>query len=90
MKMLQYSVYSTIAAFHQGRFPGGQALVFEADNQGVGLPMANSRFRTFSQAQYDNIFRRLAGGQIPRMATLAEGGNPSIVPVRIVNVTFID
>ena len=90
MKMLQYSVYSTVAAYYQGRFPGGQALVFEADNHGVGLPMATSRFRNFTQSQYDNIFRRLAAGEIPRMDTLAEGGNPAIVPVRITNVTFID
>jgi basic membrane protein A len=89
MKMLQYSVYSSITAFYQNRFPGGETRVFDAANYGVGLPMATSRFRNFTQAQYDNIFRRLAAGGIPRMTNLAEGGDPSVVPVNLVNVTFI-
>jgi len=89
MKRLQYSVYSCITAFYQNRFPGGQTLVFEADNQGVGLPMETSKFRTFSQADYDAIYRRLANREFPRMENLADGGDPSIVPVSLARVTFI-
>jgi basic membrane protein A len=89
MKMLQYSVYSSITAYYQGRFPGGETRVFDAANYGVGLPMATSRFRNFTQANYDSIFRRLAAGEFPRMVNLAEGGDPSAVPVNIANVTFI-
>jgi basic membrane protein A len=89
MKGLQPSVYASIAAFYAGNFPGGQTKVFDASNDGVGLPMATSRFETFSQADYDAIFRRLANGEIPRLINLEDRGSPSIIPVRIVTVTEI-
>ena len=89
MKRLQYSVYSCIAAFYAGRFPGGQTLIFAADNQGVGLPMDTSKFRTFSQADYDAIYQKLVDGVVPRMDNLEAGGSPRIVPVNIARVTEI-
>jgi len=87
MKGLQSSVYDCIADFYAGRFPGGQTLVFKAANNGVGLPMATSKFQTFSQADYDAIYRRLANLEIPRMENLDSNGSPSVVPVSIVRVT---
>jgi len=89
IKSLQFSVYSSIAAFYHGEFPGGQTRIFEAYNFGVGLPMETSRFRTFNQGDYDLIFSRLASGEIPRMVDLAEGGDPGAVPVVVSRVVFI-
>ena len=60
MKGLGASVYAAVKAYHEGSFPGGQNLVFDASNDGVGLPMATSKFRSFSQADYDAIFAKLA------------------------------
>ena len=88
MKVLQYSVYKCISDFYAGNWPGGKTLVFEAANDGVGLPMETSKFQTFSQADYDAIFQKLASGVIPRMLE-AEGGSPSAVPVSIVRVLDI-
>jgi len=65
LKGLQASVYSVIDDFFNGSFPGGQAKIFNAALDGVGLPMETSRFETFTQAQYDEIFARLAAGEIP-------------------------
>jgi len=89
MKGLQTSVYDCITSFYANRFPGGQSLVFEAANNGVGLPMASSRFRSFSRADYDAIFNRLANGSIPRMENLADDGSPRNVPVTITSITEI-
>jgi len=90
MKGLQSSVNDSIAAYYAGRFPGGQTQVFQAANNGVGLPMTTSKFRTFSRADYDAIFRQLASGSIPRMLDDPNaGGSPSIVPVSIVRVTEV-
>jgi len=90
MKGLQASVNDSIAAFYAGRFPGGQTQVFQAANNGVGLPMATSKFRTFTRADYDAIFRQLASGSIPRMLDDPNaGGSPSVVPVRITRVTEV-
>jgi basic membrane protein A len=81
MKGLQASVYSCISDFYAGRFPGGQTQVFSASNDGVGLPMASSKFSSFSQSDYNAIFGKLASGEVPRMDTLEENGRPIIVPV---------
>jgi len=64
MKQLAKSVYDKIAEFYNGNFPGGQHVVYDAANGGVGLPMENSKFKTFSQAQYDAIYAKLASGAV--------------------------
>jgi len=87
MKGLQVSVYNSISAFYDGNFPGGQTKVFSAENDGVGLPMETSRFRSFNVDNYNAIYQRLASNEFPRMENLAEGGSPSAVPVRILRVT---
>ncbi len=91
MKGLQASVYSSIANFYGGTFPGGQTLVFTAENNGVGLPMGTSRFKTFDVPAYNAIFKKLADGEIPRMENLDAEGRPTnaAVPVRITRVTEV-
>ena len=89
MKGLQPSVYACISDYYAGKFPGGQTLVFSAVNRGVGLPMASSKFQTFSNADYDAIFKKLADGTIPRMEDLDSEGSPRVVPVTITRVTEV-
>ena len=89
MKGLQVSVYDCIADYYNGKFPGGQTLVFAADNKGVGLPMQTSKFQNFKQADYDSIFAKLASGSIPRMDNLDSEGSPKVVPVTISRVTEV-
>ena len=89
MKGLTPSVYECISDYYAERFPGGQTLIFEAANNGVSLPMATSRFRTFSQADYNSIFSKLADGTIKRFDNLDGDGSPRVVPVRITKVTEI-
>ena len=86
MKGLGYSVYTCIATFYAGRFPGGKALVFSAANNGVQLPMASSRFKTFGNADYDAILKKLSDGSIPRITHLDSGGKPGLVPVSILKI----
>jgi len=89
MKGLTVSVYSCISDFYKGRFPGGETFVFEASNDGVGLPMETSVFKSFKQADYNAIYKKLADGSIPRMENITENGSPSIIPLRIVRVTEV-
>jgi basic membrane protein A len=89
MKGLQHSVYTCIAFHYAGQFPGGQTLVFSAENDGVGLPMASSKFNTFGNVDYDAIFKKLADGSIPRMEKLDETGSPRVVPVSLTRVTEV-
>jgi len=90
MKRLQYSVYSSVVAAYEGRFPGGETKVFDATNEGVGLPMETSKFRNFSQTHYDAIYQKLADNEIPRMTSTAMDGSPiGAVPVEIVRIAEI-
>ena len=90
MKGLRPSVYQCIYDYYGGKFPGGKTLVFSADNDGVGLPMESSKFQTFSKADYDAIYSKLASGSIPRMEDQGiDGGSPRVVPVSITVVTEV-
>ena len=64
MKLLTKSVYDCLADFYADDFPGGETLIFDAANLGVGLPMDTSKFDTFTQADYDAVFALLVDGTI--------------------------
>jgi len=89
MKMLQTSVYDCIASFYSGTFPGGQTLVFHAANNGVGLPMATSRFKTFNSLDYNNIYKLLSNGTIPRIERVDASGSPAGVQTSVIAVIEI-
>jgi basic membrane protein A len=89
MKGLQASVYSIVSDYYNGKFPGGKDAIFSAANDGVGLPMASSKFATFSKADYDSIYRKLVSGEVPRMDQLSDDGSPNVVPVTITRVTEV-
>lgn len=63
-KGLADSVQQALTALYKGEFPGGKIEVKDAAVNGVSLPMATSKFETFSQADYDAIFAKLAKGEI--------------------------
>jgi basic membrane protein A len=64
LKVLNKSVYDSLADFYNDSFKGGQTLLYSASNDGVGLPMENSQFTTFSQADYDALFQKLVSGAV--------------------------
>ncbi|MDD3169432.1 MAG: BMP family ABC transporter substrate-binding protein, partial [Eubacteriales bacterium] len=64
MKGLAAAVQTTLDQYYAGEFPGGEALVYSADMDGVQLPMDTSKFATFTQADYDAVFAKLAAGEI--------------------------
>ncbi len=76
MKGLRESVYDSIKNYYAGTFPGGQGLIFDAANNGVALPMATSKFETFTQADYDAIFAKLANNEIALMKDADDAGRP--------------
>jgi basic membrane protein A len=64
MKALDNSIYDMLRDIQNMRFQGGQTHLYSAANNGVALPMNNSRFSTFTQAQYNAIFGQLANGAV--------------------------
>ncbi|MDF3004276.1 MAG: basic rane lipoprotein [Oscillospiraceae bacterium] len=93
MKGLSVSVYDMLKAFYDGSFPGGEGLVFNAANNGVSLPMANSKFEKFSQADYDALYKKLAANEINiTKDTDKDGKEIKIADLKTsaVDTTFVD
>jgi basic membrane protein A and related proteins len=66
LKGLGASVQQALAEYFDDEFRGGETVVFNAANNGVGLPTdsASFRFTTFTVAQYNTIFAKLANGTV--------------------------
>ncbi len=73
MKGLGSAVTKALTAYYADSFPAGEAWVLGADKDGVALPMATSKFKTFTQADYDAIFAKLASGEVAPKKDTVDG-----------------
>lgn len=67
MKGLGASVQAVLASIYDNSFAekyAGKTTYFTAANNGVGLPDDFERFTTFTKAEYESIFAKLADGTI--------------------------
>jgi len=65
MKGLAYMVQYGLKEFYAGTFPGGQVVTVGAESNAVSLsPFSTSKWKTFSQADYDSLFGKLADGTL--------------------------
>jgi basic membrane protein A len=66
MKGLGASVKQALTEYYAGSFRGGEIVVFDASNDGVGLPTdaESFRFETFTLAQYNTMFTKLANDTV--------------------------
>lgn len=64
VKGVKTSVQLSLTDCYEDQLLSGNNLVFAADQNGVLLPMKTSKFKTFSQADYEEVFTRLAVGEI--------------------------
>ena len=64
MKQLGNAVQQGLQTYLDDTFVGGATTYKSAVNDGVALPMDTSRFVTFSQADYDEIFAKLVDGTV--------------------------
>ncbi|MEY8352829.1 BMP family ABC transporter substrate-binding protein [Lachnospiraceae bacterium 54-53] len=78
MKQLSVSVYDGVKAFYDNAFPGGNTSIFSAKNEGVGLPMENSKFTNFTQDDYDKIYAQLKEGKIELVQPSQDNNNPTV------------
>ena len=74
MKSLSGTVYQMLDKFSTDSFPGGENIVMDASNEGVELPMETSRFEKFDQAQYDELYKKLADGTFKPLRDVDEKG----------------
>ena len=71
MKGLGASVQAVLESIYADKFDtfGGKTTYFTAANNGVGLPDDYERFTTFTKAEYEAVFAKLADGSIDPIRT---------------------
>lgn len=63
-KKIAKSAYDMIWAETEGKFPGGQVMVFDAKTDGVGLPEENPNLSSEAKAAADEVFEKIKAGEI--------------------------
>lgn len=87
-KNLGDSVYNAVASFYQDKFEGGVSVTLDAAQNGVRLPMENSKFKSFSQADYDTLYTQMKEGKIEIKNDTA-ATDAAELPVELVTVESI-
>jgi basic membrane protein A len=62
LKQLGNAVQQALTSYYDGTFEGGQTWHLDAAKDGVGLAMANAKWRTFTQADYDTVLAAVKDG----------------------------
>lgn len=71
MKRVDSAAYDMIKAEKDGKFPGGQTLVFDAKKDGVGIPATNPNLKPEVAKKVNEVLAQLKAGKI---AVSAEKG----------------
>ncbi len=64
MKYIDQAAYDMIKAETEGNFPGGQTLMFDAKNNGIGIPAENPNLSAETVATTNEIFGKIKSGEI--------------------------
>ncbi|WP_199622079.1 BMP family lipoprotein [Paenibacillus alkalitolerans] len=64
MKKIDVAAYDMVIAESKGEFPGGQTLIFDAKNDGVGLPAENPNLSEDAVSKAAEAFEKLKSGEI--------------------------
>jgi basic membrane protein A len=72
VKKIDQAAYDMIAAQLNGTFPGGETILFNAGNQGVGIPTTNPNLSSETSAKVDEILAEIVAGTITVSAEQGE------------------
>lgn len=64
MKKIDQAAFDMVKAEKEGKFPGGQTLIFNAKNNGVGIPKTNPNLSAAVQKQVAEVFEKVKSGEI--------------------------
>lgn len=64
LKQLKESVYNVLTDIYADKFDGGKAVRLTAANDGVGITPDFTRFRTFTETKYNEVYKKLADNEI--------------------------
>lgn len=84
MKNLTKSVYDALKLLFDNKFPGGDIQVLDAKVNGVQLPMENSKFEKFSQADYDAVYSKIVNKEFEILGDMDVAGPKEIETQKVV------
>ena len=64
MKKIDEAAFNMVKAEKSNKFPGGQTLIFNAKNNGVGIPAKNPNLSANVQSKVLSVFKQLQSGAI--------------------------
>jgi len=64
VKRIDQAAYDMVKAETEGNFPGGETLVFDSKNNGIGIPATNPNLREDVTKQVNEIFTKLQSGEL--------------------------
>jgi basic membrane protein A and related proteins len=64
MKKIDHSAFQMIQDELDGNFPGGQTLVFDAKNDGVGIPAENPNLSEETVSGVNDVYEKIKNGEI--------------------------
>jgi basic membrane protein A len=64
MKRVDQSAYDMVKAARNNKFSGGQTLIFNAQNNGIGIPVNNPNLSSAVQKQVASVFKQIQSGAI--------------------------
>lgn len=88
MKNLGDSVYNAVSDYYAGTFVGGKSVTLDAKVDGIQLPMATSKFKTFDKSQYNKLYAGLKDGTIKVLGDTA-AKDASELPTEVVTVDSV-
>ncbi|GHV46094.1 membrane protein [Spirochaetia bacterium] len=94
MKNLRTATYRALQEWKDGTFPGGTKVMLTAKEDGVGLPLEGDsfRFKKFTKAEYDTLFKRLVtneGGLADNVPHNNDYKAANEIPTKVVKVSVM-
>ncbi len=90
IKDLARVTYNSLKAWKEGTFEGNKISVYTAKEEGVAL--ASMKFKNFTQAEYDELYKRLADdvdGISSAIPTDKDYAEPTEIPLECVKLTYV-
>lgn len=90
MKGVDTATYSALKAYYEGTFPGGQIVTLDASQDGVGLALAEEtwRFKNFTREMYDELYAKLAAGEIV-IPVDTDYATADLIPLTILEIEIV-
>ncbi len=88
LKRMDIAMYVVLDGLNNGTIKAGDKATLTAADEVIGLPMETSKFKNFTQEQYDEIYDKMAQGKI-KLFSDTDAETADGLPLEYVNIRVI-